>query len=67
MTPDSPKQQVFGPDKRNGKWYFYTYSDGQQVEWGPYGSEAFAIGARNAIERRLLSTSAPPDRNSNKA
>jgi hypothetical protein len=46
-------QRVFGPDRRDGKWYFYAYVDGQQVEWGPYISEAFATGARNAIERRL--------------
>jgi hypothetical protein len=44
---------VFGPEQRGGKWYFYAYVDGQQVEWGPYGSEEFALGAAAAIERRL--------------
>lgn len=46
-------QRVFGPDQRDGKWYFYAYLDGQQVEWGPYSTEEFALGARNSIERRL--------------
>lgn len=46
-------QRVFGPDQRGGKWYFYAYVDGQQVEWGPYTSEEFAKGAAAAIERRL--------------
>ena len=46
-------QQIFGPDQRDGKWYFYAYVDGQQVEWGPYRSREFAIGAASAIERRL--------------
>ena len=46
-------QQVFGPDQRSGRWYFYAYVDGQQVEWGPYASREFAEGARVAIERRL--------------
>jgi hypothetical protein len=46
-------QRVFGPDQRGGKWYFYAYVDGQQVEWGPYSSEEFARGAADAIERRM--------------
>lgn len=46
-------QRTFGPEKRDGRWYFYAYLDGQQVEWGPYSSEEFAMGARLAIERRL--------------
>jgi len=46
-------QRTFGPEKRDGKWYFYAYIDGQQVEWGPYSSEQFALGAKDAIERRL--------------
>lgn len=46
-------QRVFGPDQRDGNWYFYAYVDGQQVEWGPYRTEEFARGARNSIERRL--------------
>ncbi|MGN6487391.1 MAG: hypothetical protein ACTHLT_06180 [Devosia sp.] len=46
-------QRVFGPDQRDGKWYFYAYVDGQQAEWGPYSSEEFARGAADAIERRL--------------
>jgi hypothetical protein len=46
-------QSVFGPDQRDGKWYFYAYIEGKQVEWGPYSSEEFAKGARRAIERRL--------------
>ena len=46
-------QRTFGPEKRDGKWYFYAYLDGQQVEWGPYSSEEFAKGAKDAIERRL--------------
>ena len=25
-------QRTFGPEKRDGKWYFYAYIDGQQVE-----------------------------------
>ena len=52
--------RVFGPDKRDGKWYFYAYVDGQQVEWGPYLSEEFAQGARAAIERRVGGEIAPP-------
>ncbi len=44
---------VFGPDKRDGKWYFYAYVEGEQVEWGPYSSEDFALGAKAAIARRL--------------
>lgn len=47
------QRRTFGPDKRDGKWYFYAYVEGQQVEWGPYLSEVFARGARDAIERRL--------------
>ncbi len=56
-------QRVFGPDKRDGKWFFYAYIDGKQVEWGPYSSEDFARGARDAVERRLASQepSASPD------
>ncbi len=46
-------QRTFGPEKRDGRWYFYAYLDGQQVEWGPYSSEEFANGAKAAIERRL--------------
>lgn len=46
-------QRTFGPEQRNGKWYFYAYIDGQQAEWGPYSSEEFAKGAKDAIERRL--------------
>lgn len=46
-------QRTFGPEKRNGKWYFYAYLEGQQAEWGPYSSEEFAMGAKDAIERRL--------------
>lgn len=46
-------QRTFGPEQRNGKWYFYAYIDGQQAEWGPYSSEEFARGAKDAIERRL--------------
>lgn len=46
-------QRTFGPEKRDGKWYFYAYIDGQQAEWGPYSSEEFAKGAKDAIERRL--------------
>jgi len=46
-------QRVFGPDQRDGKWYFYAYVDGQQIEWGPYSAEEFAMGARDSIERRL--------------
>ncbi|RYE47408.1 MAG: hypothetical protein EOP24_11130 [Hyphomicrobiales bacterium] len=46
-------QRTFGPEKRDGRWYFYAYLDGQQVEWGPYSSEEFAKGAKDAIERRL--------------
>jgi hypothetical protein len=53
-------ERVFGPDRRDGKWYFYAYVDGQQVEWGPYRSEEFALGARAAIERRLKEASAEP-------
>lgn len=46
-------QRVFGPDNRDGKWFFYAYVDGQQIEWGPHTSEEFARGARDSIERRL--------------
>jgi hypothetical protein len=46
-------QRTFGPEQRAGKWYFYAYIDGQQAEWGPYSSEEFAKGAKDAIERRL--------------
>jgi hypothetical protein len=46
-------QRTFGPEKRDGKWYFYAYLEGQQREWGPYSSEDFAKGAMAAIERRL--------------
>ncbi|WP_055046230.1 hypothetical protein [Devosia sp. A16] len=46
-------QRTFGPEKRDGKWYFYAYINGQQAEWGPYSSEEFAKGAKDAIERRL--------------
>ncbi len=46
-------QRVFGPDQRDGNWYFYAYVDGQQIEWGPYRTEEFARGARVSIERRL--------------
>lgn len=46
-------QRVFGPNQRDGYWYFYAYEDGVQREWGPYRTEEFALGARNAIERRL--------------
>lgn len=46
-------KKVFGPDQRDGKWYFFAYVDGQQVEWGPYHSQAFAQGALNAVERRI--------------
>lgn len=46
-------QQVFGPDQRDGKWYFYAYENGQQVEWGPYRSREFAEGAMAAVEKRL--------------
>ena len=46
-------QRTFGPEKRDGKWYFYAYINGQQTEWGPYSSEDFAKGAKDAIERRL--------------
>jgi hypothetical protein len=46
-------QRTFGPEKRDGKWYFYAYIKGQQAEWGPYSSEDFAKGAKDAIERRL--------------
>jgi hypothetical protein len=46
-------QRVFGPDQRDGNWYFYAYLDGKQVEWGPYRTEEFAKGARDSIERRL--------------
>lgn len=46
-------QRVFGPDQRDGLWYFYAYEDGQQKEWGPYRTEEFARGARDSIERRL--------------
>lgn len=53
-------ERVFGPDRRDGKWYFYAYVDGQQVEWGPYSSEEFAQGAKAAIQRRL-ETEDPPE------
>ena len=46
-------QRVFGPDQRDGNWYFYAYVEGQQIEWGPYRTEEFARGARDSIERRL--------------
>lgn len=46
-------QRVFGPDQRDGNWYFYAYVEGQQMEWGPYRTEEFAKGARDSIERRL--------------
>jgi hypothetical protein len=46
-------QRVFGPDQRDGNWYFYAYVDGQQMQWGPYRTEEFARGARDSIERRL--------------
>ena len=46
-------QRTFGPEKRDGKWYFYAYLEGQQREWGPYSSEDFAKGAMDAIQRRL--------------
>ena len=46
-------QRTFGPEQRDGKWYFYAYINGQQAEWGPYSSEDFAKGAKDAIERRL--------------
>jgi len=46
-------QHVFGPDQRDGRWYFYAYVDGQQIEWGPYSTPEFARGARDSIERRL--------------
>jgi len=52
-------QRTFGPEKRDGKWYFYAYLDGQQVEWGPYSSEEFATGAKEAIERRLSAEDQP--------
>jgi hypothetical protein len=54
-------QRTFGPEKRHGKWYFYAYLDGQQVEWGPYSSEEFATGAKNAIERRLSEEADGPE------
>jgi hypothetical protein len=47
------EQKVFGPDQRDDGWYFYAYVDGQQVEWGPYRSQAFALGAMKSIENRL--------------
>jgi len=46
-------QRVFGPNQRDGYWFFYAYENGVQKEWGPYRTEEFALGARNAIERRL--------------
>lgn len=46
-------QRVFGPDQRDGNWYFYAYVEGQQMQWGPYRTEEFARGARDSIERRL--------------
>ena len=46
-------QRTFGPEQRDGKWYFYAYINGQLAEWGPYSSEDFAKGAKDAIERRL--------------
>ena len=55
-------QRTFGPEKRDGKWYFYAYIDGQQVEWGPYSSEEFAKGAMDAIERRLSAEDHANDR-----
>ncbi|HEV2514387.1 MAG TPA: hypothetical protein VGV07_04000 [Devosia sp.] len=54
-------QRTFGPEKRDGKWYFYAYIDGQQVEWGPYSSEEFAMGAKDAIERRLSEEADRPE------
>lgn len=44
---------MFGPDQRGDGWYFYAYVDGQQIEWGPYRSQAFALGAMKSIENRL--------------
>lgn len=40
---------------RSAGWevVLYAYVDGQQVEWGPYQSKDFALGAGKAIERRL--------------
>ncbi|WP_423065041.1 hypothetical protein [Devosia sp. CN2-171] len=53
-------QQVFGPEQRGDKWYFYAYVDGQQVEWGPYRSKEFAEGAMAAIDKRIQGL--PPKR-----
>ena len=50
---DIVEQKVFGPDQRGDGWYFYAYVDGQQLEWGPYRSHAFAMGAMKSIENRL--------------
>jgi hypothetical protein len=58
-------QQIFGPDQRDGNWYFYAYVDGLQIEWGPYRSREFAIGAARAIERRL--NGLPPGRGEEEA
>ncbi len=49
---------MFGPDQRGDSWYFYAYVDGQQVEWGPYRSQAFAEGAMTAIANRLAGVKA---------
>lgn len=54
-------QRTFGPEKRDGKWYFYAYIKGQQAEWGPYSSEDFAKGAMDAIERRLSEEKDDPE------
>ena len=44
-------KHVFGPDEREGKWWLFAYVGGLQKEWGPYASEAFANGARAALEK----------------
>ncbi len=44
-------RRVFGPDLRDGNWWLFAYVGGQQSEWGPYATEAFANGARLALEQ----------------
>lgn len=44
-------RRVFGPDIRDGNWWLFAYVGGQQSEWGPYATEAFANGARRALEQ----------------
>jgi hypothetical protein len=58
-TEATSKQRVFGPDKREGKWWLFAYVGGLQKEWGPYATEPFADGARAGLEKVLAENDSP--------